>query len=105
MELIYYIDGLFIDIPRTQEYWITARLTTAFKVLASICYTEMEEIHGGRVKSSKSTEMVLGYGKRPCHLKITSTLSTKIHRSRLRQSKRPKAIDPQMNIQMRNHIS
>ncbi|MBW0464612.1 hypothetical protein O181_004327 [Austropuccinia psidii MF-1] len=41
----------------------------------------MEEIHGGRVKSSKNTAMVLGYGKRPCHLKMTNTLWTKIHMS------------------------
>ncbi|MBW0479138.1 hypothetical protein O181_018853 [Austropuccinia psidii MF-1] len=39
----------------------------------------MKEIHGGRVKSSKHTAMCL------------------------RQSKRLKAIDPKMNIQMRNH--
>ncbi|MBW0576308.1 hypothetical protein O181_116023 [Austropuccinia psidii MF-1] len=37
--------------------------------------------HGGRVKSSKGTAMVLGYGKRPCHLKMTNTLWTKIHMS------------------------
>ncbi|MBW0536904.1 hypothetical protein O181_076619 [Austropuccinia psidii MF-1] len=62
----------------------------------------MKEIHGGRVKSSKGTAMVLGYGRRPCHLKMTSTLWTKIHMSGLRQSKRLRAIDHQMNIQMRN---
>ncbi|MBW0467751.1 hypothetical protein O181_007466 [Austropuccinia psidii MF-1] len=31
MELIDYIDGLFIDVPRIPDYWITARLNTAFK--------------------------------------------------------------------------
>ncbi|MBW0539758.1 hypothetical protein O181_079473 [Austropuccinia psidii MF-1] len=51
--------------------------------------------HGGRVKSSKSTAMALGYGKRPCHLKMTITLWTKVHMSGVS--------DPQMNIQMRNH--
>ncbi|MBW0471687.1 hypothetical protein O181_011402 [Austropuccinia psidii MF-1] len=35
-ELIYYIDGLFIDVPRIPDYWITARLNTAFKGHASI---------------------------------------------------------------------
>ncbi|MBW0555159.1 hypothetical protein O181_094874 [Austropuccinia psidii MF-1] len=75
MELIDYIDVLFIDVPSIPDYWITARLNTAFKGHASIWYTKMKEIHGGRVKSSKSTVM----------------------------SKRLKAIDPQMNIQMRNH--
>ncbi|MBW0581206.1 hypothetical protein O181_120921 [Austropuccinia psidii MF-1] len=37
--------------------------------------------NGGTVKSSKSTAMVLGYGRRPCHLKMRSTLWTKIHMS------------------------
>ncbi|MBW0562712.1 hypothetical protein O181_102427, partial [Austropuccinia psidii MF-1] len=31
MELINYIDGLFIDVPSIPDYWITARLNTAFK--------------------------------------------------------------------------
>ncbi|MBW0521163.1 hypothetical protein O181_060878 [Austropuccinia psidii MF-1] len=48
MELIYYIDGLFIDIPRIPNYWITARLNTAFKGHASIWDTEIKEIHGRR---------------------------------------------------------
>ncbi|MBW0487714.1 hypothetical protein O181_027429 [Austropuccinia psidii MF-1] len=48
MELIDYIDGLFIDVPSIPDYWITARLDTAFKGHASIWYTEMKEIHGRR---------------------------------------------------------
>ncbi|MBW0503207.1 hypothetical protein O181_042922 [Austropuccinia psidii MF-1] len=48
MELIDYIDVLFIDVPSIPYYWITARLNTAFKGHASICYTEMKEIHGRR---------------------------------------------------------
>ncbi|MBW0529239.1 hypothetical protein O181_068954 [Austropuccinia psidii MF-1] len=31
MELIDYIDGLFIDVPSVLDYWITARLNTAIK--------------------------------------------------------------------------
>ncbi|MBW0512222.1 hypothetical protein O181_051937 [Austropuccinia psidii MF-1] len=58
MELIDCIDGLFIDVPSIPHYWITARLNKAFKGHASILYTEMKEIHGGRVKSSKSKAMV-----------------------------------------------
>ncbi|MBW0521871.1 hypothetical protein O181_061586 [Austropuccinia psidii MF-1] len=50
MELIDYIYGLFIDVPRIADYWITARLNTAFKGNTSIWYTEMKEIHGRRVK-------------------------------------------------------
>ncbi|MBW0585207.1 hypothetical protein O181_124922 [Austropuccinia psidii MF-1] len=48
MELIDYIDGLFIDVPSIPDYWITARLNTAFGGHASIGYTEMKEIHGRR---------------------------------------------------------
>ncbi|MBW0531149.1 hypothetical protein O181_070864 [Austropuccinia psidii MF-1] len=47
-ELIYYIDGLFIDLPRIPDHWITARLNTAFTGHASIWYTDMKEIHGRR---------------------------------------------------------
>ncbi|MBW0511466.1 hypothetical protein O181_051181 [Austropuccinia psidii MF-1] len=36
MELIDYIFGLFIDVPSIPDYWITARLNTAFKGHASI---------------------------------------------------------------------
>ncbi|MBW0531716.1 hypothetical protein O181_071431 [Austropuccinia psidii MF-1] len=79
VDLIYYIDALFIDVPSIPDYWITARLNTALKGHASIWYTKMKESHGGRVKSFKSTEMVLSYRKRPCHLKMTNTLCTKIH--------------------------
>ncbi|MBW0528207.1 hypothetical protein O181_067922 [Austropuccinia psidii MF-1] len=50
MELIDYMDGLFIDVPSIPDYPITARLNTAFKGHVSIWYTEMKEIHGGRVK-------------------------------------------------------
>ncbi|MBW0592541.1 hypothetical protein O181_132256 [Austropuccinia psidii MF-1] len=42
LELIYYIYGLFNDVPRIPDYWITARLNTAFKGHASIWYTEMK---------------------------------------------------------------
>ncbi|MBW0508707.1 hypothetical protein O181_048422 [Austropuccinia psidii MF-1] len=81
MKLIYYIDGLLIDVPSIPDYGITARLNKAFNRHPSIWYTEMKEIHGGTVKSSKSTAMLLGYGRRPCNLKIKSTLWTKIHMS------------------------
>ncbi|MBW0563988.1 hypothetical protein O181_103703 [Austropuccinia psidii MF-1] len=45
MELIDCIDGLFIDVPSIPDYWIMARLSTAFQGHASIWYTEMKEIH------------------------------------------------------------
>ncbi|MBW0476442.1 hypothetical protein O181_016157 [Austropuccinia psidii MF-1] len=37
MELMYYADGLFIDLPSIPDYWIAARPNTAFKGHASIC--------------------------------------------------------------------
>ncbi|MBW0501940.1 hypothetical protein O181_041655 [Austropuccinia psidii MF-1] len=80
-ELIDYIYALLIDVPSIQDYWITPSINTEFKVHAGIWYTEMKESHGGRVKSSRSVAMVLGYGKRLFHLKIKSTLWTKIHMS------------------------
>ncbi|MBW0569829.1 hypothetical protein O181_109544 [Austropuccinia psidii MF-1] len=48
MELIDYIYGLFMDVPSIPNYWLTARISTAFKDHASIWYTEMKEIHGRR---------------------------------------------------------
>ncbi|MBW0566270.1 hypothetical protein O181_105985 [Austropuccinia psidii MF-1] len=63
MELIHYIDRLFIHVSSIPDYWITARLNTEFKGHASIWYTEMKEAmaeeagHGGVVQSSKGTAM------------------------------------------------
>ncbi|MBW0574997.1 hypothetical protein O181_114712 [Austropuccinia psidii MF-1] len=96
IQLIDYIDGLFIDVRSIPEYWITARLNTAFKGHASIFYTEMnrkksmaeETGHGGRFKSCKSTVMELGYGRRQCHLKMTNTQWKKIHMSGVSDSPR-----------------
>ncbi|MBW0482376.1 hypothetical protein O181_022091 [Austropuccinia psidii MF-1] len=48
MEIIYHIDGLFIDVPSIPHYWITSRLNPELKGNASIWYTEMKEIHGRR---------------------------------------------------------
>ncbi|MBW0509506.1 hypothetical protein O181_049221 [Austropuccinia psidii MF-1] len=85
MELIDHIDELFIDVQRIPDYWITDRLDTELKGHASTWYTGMKKSmaeeagHGGRVKKSKSTAMVLGYGKIPCHFKMKNTLWTKIH--------------------------
>ncbi|MBW0582282.1 hypothetical protein O181_121997 [Austropuccinia psidii MF-1] len=110
MKLIDYIDGLFIDVPSIPEYWITARLNTAFKGHASIWYTEMKEIHGRRNwpwwKSQKIQKYINGTG---IWQKTMSFDNDKYSSNKdpyewcLRKSKRLKAIDPQMNIQMRNH--
>ncbi|MBW0486351.1 hypothetical protein O181_026066 [Austropuccinia psidii MF-1] len=85
MELVYYIDRLFIDVPRIPDHWMTDRLNAAFKGHASIWYTEMKEIHG-RIKWPwwkcqiiQKYSNSLGYGKRPCHLEITSVQWKRIH--------------------------
>ncbi|MBW0592353.1 hypothetical protein O181_132068 [Austropuccinia psidii MF-1] len=49
MELIDYIYGLFIDVPRIPDCWITVRLNTELKAHAGNWYTEMKEIHGRRI--------------------------------------------------------
>ncbi|MBW0463438.1 hypothetical protein O181_003153 [Austropuccinia psidii MF-1] len=49
IELIDYINGLFIDVPSIPDYWITGRLNTAFKGNASMWFKEMKEIHGRRI--------------------------------------------------------
>ncbi|MBW0482217.1 hypothetical protein O181_021932 [Austropuccinia psidii MF-1] len=46
MEVIDHIDGLFVDVPRIPDYWITDRLTTEFKGHDEVWYAEMQEIHG-----------------------------------------------------------
>ncbi|MBW0471269.1 hypothetical protein O181_010984 [Austropuccinia psidii MF-1] len=58
MELINYINGLFIDVPSIPEYWITAELNTEFKGHASIWYTEMKEIHGRRNWPSWKSQII-----------------------------------------------
>ncbi|MBW0476327.1 hypothetical protein O181_016042 [Austropuccinia psidii MF-1] len=92
MELIDYIDGLFIDLPSIPDYWITARLDTEFKGHSSIWYTEIKDIHGRRnwawwrSQIIQIQAMVLGYGKGPCHLSMKNTLWTKIHMSGVLES-------------------
>ncbi|MBW0485327.1 hypothetical protein O181_025042 [Austropuccinia psidii MF-1] len=71
-------------------YWITAIINTAFKGPASIWYTEMKEIHGRRNWPWWKSQIIPKYSNDP-------------YEWCLRQSKRLKAIDPQINTQMRNH--
>ncbi|MBW0504264.1 hypothetical protein O181_043979 [Austropuccinia psidii MF-1] len=61
MELIDYIDGLFIDVPRIPDYWITARLNKSFKGHASIWYTEMKAIHCRRSRSWWKNQIIQKY--------------------------------------------
>ncbi|MBW0586447.1 hypothetical protein O181_126162 [Austropuccinia psidii MF-1] len=110
MELIDYIDGLFIDVPSIPDYWITARLNTALKGNAGIWYTEMKEIHGRKNWPWWKSQIIQKYSNSTwIWQKTTSFENDKCSVDKdpyewcLRQSKGLKAIDPQMNIQMRNH--
>ncbi|MBW0582663.1 hypothetical protein O181_122378 [Austropuccinia psidii MF-1] len=110
MELVDYIDGLFIDVPIIEDYWITARLNTAFKGHTSIWYTEMKEINGRRKWPWWKSQIIQQYSNETwIWQKTMSFHHDKYYVDKgpyelfLRLSKRLKAIDPQMNIQMRNH--
>ncbi|MBW0536893.1 hypothetical protein O181_076608 [Austropuccinia psidii MF-1] len=110
MELIDFIDGLFIDLPSIPDYWIPARLNTESKGHASIWYTEMKEIHGRRNWPWCKSQIIQKYSndtwiwkkKMSCE-NDNYSVDKDPHEWCLRQSKRLKAIDPQMDIQMRNH--
>ncbi|MBW0565177.1 hypothetical protein O181_104892 [Austropuccinia psidii MF-1] len=110
IELIDYIDGLFIDVQHIPHYWTTARLNTAFKGHASIWYTEMKEIHGRRNWPWWKSQIIQKYSNGTWIWQKTMSFENEKYcvdkdpyEWCLRQSKRPKAIDPQMNIQTRNH--
>ncbi|MBW0524270.1 hypothetical protein O181_063985, partial [Austropuccinia psidii MF-1] len=55
MELIDYIDGLFLDVPSIPDYWITARLNTAFKQHASGGVKRKTQRKGGRSGKKKDS--------------------------------------------------
>ncbi|MBW0517260.1 hypothetical protein O181_056975 [Austropuccinia psidii MF-1] len=110
MELIDYIDGLFIDVPSKPDYLITARLNTTLKGHTSIWYTEMKYIHGKRSFPWWKSQIIQKYSNGTwIWQKIMSFGNDKYSMDKdpyewfLRQSKRLKAIDHQMNIQMKNH--
>ncbi|MBW0497473.1 hypothetical protein O181_037188 [Austropuccinia psidii MF-1] len=109
MELIDYIDGLFIDVPSIPDYWITAIINTAFEGHASIWYIEMKEIHGRRHWPWWKSQIIQKYSNDTWIWKKTMSFENDKYSVEkdtyewcLRQSKRLKAIDPQMNIQMSN---
>ncbi|MBW0523973.1 hypothetical protein O181_063688 [Austropuccinia psidii MF-1] len=101
MELIDYIDGLFIDVPSIPEYWITARLNTAFRGHASIWYTEMKETHGRRNWPLWKSQIIQNYSNGTCIWPKTMScdndkysVDKNPYEWCVRQSKRLKAIDP-----------
>ncbi|MBW0545171.1 hypothetical protein O181_084886 [Austropuccinia psidii MF-1] len=110
MELIDYIYGLFIDVPSIPAYWITSRLNTAFKGHASIWYTEMKEIHGRRkcpwwksqiIQKHRNDDWI--WQKKISFENEKYSVDKDPYGWCLRQSKRLEVLDPQVNIQMKNH--
>ncbi|MBW0491637.1 hypothetical protein O181_031352 [Austropuccinia psidii MF-1] len=110
MEVMDYIDGLLIDVPRIPDYWIIDRFNTAFKGHASIWYTEMKEIHGKKNWQWWKIQIIQKYSNGNCICQKNMSFENEKYSVDkdsyewcLRQVKRLKAIDPQMNLQMRNH--
>ncbi|MBW0497924.1 hypothetical protein O181_037639 [Austropuccinia psidii MF-1] len=110
MELIDYIDGLFIDVPSIPDYWISVRLNKEFKGNASIWYTAMKEIHGRRNWPLWKRQLIQKYSNGTWIWQTTMSFENdkySVYKDPyewcLRKSKRLKVIDPQMNIQIRNH--
>ncbi|MBW0506719.1 hypothetical protein O181_046434 [Austropuccinia psidii MF-1] len=110
IELIDHIDGLFIDVPSIPDNWITARLNPAFKGHASIWYTEMKEIHVRANWPRWKSHIIQNYSNGTWIWQNTMSFENDKYSVGkypcewcLRQSKRLKAIYPQMIIQMRNH--
>ncbi|MBW0556274.1 hypothetical protein O181_095989 [Austropuccinia psidii MF-1] len=99
----------YIDVPSIPDYCITARLNTEFKGHASIWYTEMKEIHGRRNWPWWKSQIIQKYSNGTWIWQKTMSFENDKYSVDkdpyewcLRQSKRLKAMDPQMNIQMRN---
>ncbi|MBW0477877.1 hypothetical protein O181_017592 [Austropuccinia psidii MF-1] len=66
MELVDYIDALFIDVPSIPDYRITDRLNTAFKEHVIVWYTEMKEIHGRRNWQCWKSHIIQKYRNGTC---------------------------------------
>ncbi|MBW0473240.1 hypothetical protein O181_012955 [Austropuccinia psidii MF-1] len=110
MQIIAYIDSLFIDVPSIPDYWITARLNTEFKGYSSIWYLEIKELHGRRSWPWWKSQIIQKYSngtwvwqKNMSFENEKYSVDKEAYEWCLRNSKRLKAIDPQINFKMRNH--
>ncbi|MBW0507645.1 hypothetical protein O181_047360 [Austropuccinia psidii MF-1] len=110
MKLIDYIYELIIYVTSIPDCWITARLNTAFKGHAIIWYTEMKEIHGRRNWPRWKSQIIQNYNNGTWKWQKTMSFENYNYSVEkypyewcLRMSKRLKAIDPKVKIQMRNH--
>ncbi|MBW0504822.1 hypothetical protein O181_044537 [Austropuccinia psidii MF-1] len=99
----------YIDVPSIPDYWITARLNTAFKGHATSWYTEMKEIYGRKNWPCWKSQIIKKYrsgtwiwDKTMSFENNKYSVDKDPYECCLRQSKRLEAIDPQRNIQMRN---
>ncbi|MBW0462297.1 hypothetical protein O181_002012 [Austropuccinia psidii MF-1] len=66
MELVDYIDRLFIYLPSITDYWITSRLNTAFKGHSTIWYTEMKKKHCRRNWPWWKSQIIKKYSNGTC---------------------------------------
>ncbi|MBW0481644.1 hypothetical protein O181_021359 [Austropuccinia psidii MF-1] len=105
IKLIGYIYGLFIDVPRIPDCWITARLNTEFKGNASIWYTQMRKIHGRRNWPWWKSQILQKHSNGTWIWKQTMSFENakySVDKDQyqwcLRKSQRLQAIDPQKNI-------
>ncbi|MBW0556197.1 hypothetical protein O181_095912 [Austropuccinia psidii MF-1] len=110
MELIDYIDKLFIDVPSIPDYWINSRLNTDSKGHASIWYTEMKEIHVRRNWPWWRSPIIQKYRNDTWIWQKTLSfgndryiLDKDPYDWCLRQSKSLITIDPHITTEMRNH--
>ncbi|MBW0582719.1 hypothetical protein O181_122434 [Austropuccinia psidii MF-1] len=99
----------YIDVPSIPDYWITAILNTESKGHASIWYTEMKQILGRGNWLWWKSQIIQNYSDGTCIWQKTMSFENDKYSVDkdpyewgLRQYKRLKAIEPQMNIQMRN---
>ncbi|MBW0570343.1 hypothetical protein O181_110058 [Austropuccinia psidii MF-1] len=110
MEIIDYIDGLFIDVLSLPHYWITTILNKAFKGHASIWYTEMKEINGRRNWPWWRSKIIQKYRNDTWIWQKTLSFQNDryiVHKDPydwcLRQSKKLIAIEPNITTEMGNH--
>ncbi|MBW0533610.1 hypothetical protein O181_073325 [Austropuccinia psidii MF-1] len=109
MENINYMNGLFIDFTSIPDYWIAARLNTAFKENASVWYTEMKDIHGRRNWQWWRSQIIQKYRNETWIWQRTLsfgndryTVEKDPYDECLRKSKRLIAIDPHITTEMTN---
>ncbi|MBW0528145.1 hypothetical protein O181_067860 [Austropuccinia psidii MF-1] len=110
MELIDYSDLLFFDVPNIPDYWITARLNTAFTGHTILWYKEMKAIHGRSNLPWWKSQIIQKYSNGTWIWQKTMSFENDKYSVDKdpyewcpQKSQRLKCIDPKMNTHMRNH--